>query len=110
MEDRVTKAAAPAKSHHEPIPETAPAQPTPPEPGVTETPSPARLLLDEYLIEESDLARELKNCTIRALSNLAKKHGLRRISILKRIYYRRDSLTDFFAKLGQRPARRRRPR
>ncbi len=82
-------------------------QPTPAEPGVTAAPSPAFLLLNEYLISENDLAQVLHNCTIRAMRDLAKRHGLRRVKILKRVFYRRDSLADFFAKLGQRPARRR---
>jgi len=71
------------------------------------SPSPARVLLDEQLIHEADLAQELGR-TIRAVSNLAKKHGLRRVKILRKVYYRKDALRSFIARIGQKPARRRR--
>jgi hypothetical protein len=87
----------------------APAEPeAQPEPTTSSlvSPSPARLLLNEQLIAEADLAQQLGR-TVRAVSNLAKKHGLRRVKILRAVYYRKDALRDFLARVGQ-PARRRR--
>ena len=87
----------------------APAEPeAQPEPTTSSlvSPSPARLLLNEHLIAEADLAQQLGR-TVRAVSNLAKKHGLRRVKILRAVYYRKDALRDFLARVGQ-PTRRRR--
>jgi hypothetical protein len=102
----MAKAAAPAKSpsvlDDEPVPKPDLALTT------TPTPSPARVLLDEQLIHEADLAQALGGKTVRAVSNLAKKHGLRRVTILRRVYYRKEGLRDFLARVGQKPARRRR--
>ena len=87
----------------------APAEPeAQPEPTTSSlvSPSPARLLLNEQLIAEADLAQQLGR-TVRAVSNLAKKHGLRRVKILRAVYYRKDALRDFLARVGQ-PTRRRR--
>ena len=87
----------------------APAEPeAQPEPTTSSlvSPSPARLLLNEQLVAEADLAQQLGR-TVRAVSNLAKKHGLRRVKILRAVYYRKDALRDFLARVGQ-PTRRRR--
>lgn len=100
----VVKAATPAKSQPAPDVEPVPG----PDLALVATapaPNPARLLLDEQLIHEADLAQALGR-TVRAVSNLAKKHGLRRVKILRRVYYRKEALRDFYAQIGQ-PSRRR---
>ena len=89
--------AAPAKS--QPIHVEPDLAPTP-------SPSPARLLIEEQLVPEADLAHELDRTT-RAVSNLAKKHGLRHVKILRRVYYRRDDVRNFLARIGQTSRRRR---
>ncbi len=71
--------------------------------------SPAKLLFDEELIEASDLAQTLGR-TDRTLRNLARKHGLRKIVIARKVFFRRQAVREFIARLGQKPARRRRPR